>query len=119
MKLSDDKRKFKEQRNKAMMKDWTSLMTRKEIAKKHNTSPQLVYLICRHIPRKAKIEEAPILTEGEQRIKDRLSRFYDKDVKQKFHDRDPNITNHTGSMIPDITVRPKLHGKNYSQSIWR
>lgn len=119
MKLSDDKRKFKEQRNKSMMKDWTSLMTRKEIAKKYNTSHQLVYLICRHIPRKAKIEESPMLTEGEQRIKDKYSRIDDNDLKQKFHDRDPTITNYISSMMPDITVRPKSHGKNYSQSIWR
>jgi len=104
---TEDKRKFKEERNAGIIKDWQNRMTRKEIAKKYLVSSALVYKIIRYIEPLEGHTEPPILTEGEQRIKDKLKCYNDPDAKDKFHKRDPNVTNYIGDMQPLITVRPR------------
>jgi hypothetical protein len=85
-------------------------MTRSQLSKKYQLSPEAIYGICRNIIRNISREEIE-LTEGEQRIREKYQNF---DLAAEIGKSSPIREYHF-----DYIARPQRYREHFSQSIWR
>jgi DNA-binding XRE family transcriptional regulator len=110
MNLTKEQREAKQDRNQRIRKDYTSGMTRKQLANKYELSPESIYNICRDIVREF-IRVDVELTTGELRIREKYRNF---DLATEIGKASPIRYHHL-----DLTVHPKRYSEHFSQVIWR
>lgn len=101
MKRSPEDQLRIEARNNSIKQDFLSGMNKRAIAKKYGLVPCTITNICRGLRKQVIEPEEPILTEAEQKIKERLK------MAEDLNRKDFTLTQLVGALEPLITVAPK------------